>query len=76
MYLTLEPYSVRLVTTLPLDPLLHDQVESKRGKLEPKRIRLELTGFALLYIYYTSPGLLSNKIWSRYPPMGYDPAIR
>jgi len=35
---------------------------ARGGKLEPKRIRLEFTGFVLLYIYYTSPGLSSNKI--------------
>jgi len=32
MYLTPELYSVRLVTTLVLEPLLHDQVEGKRGE--------------------------------------------
>ena len=30
IYLTPEPYSVRLVTTLVLEPLLHNQVEAKR----------------------------------------------
>jgi hypothetical protein len=31
-YLMPEPYSVRLVTTLILEPLLHGQVEGKRGE--------------------------------------------
>ena len=76
MYLTPEPYSVRLVTTLVLEPLLHNQVEGKRGEARVSENKTRVTGFVLLYIYYTSPGLSSNRISSRYPPMGYDPAIR
>jgi len=76
MYLTLEPYSVRLVTTLVLEPLLHDQVEGRRGEAKASENKTRVTGFVLLYIYYTSPGLSSNRIFSRYPPMGYEPEIR
>ena len=45
-------------------------------KWESQENKTRVTGFVLLYIYYTSPGLSSNRISSRYPPMGYEPEIR
>jgi len=45
-------------------------------KWESQENKTRVTGFVLLYIYYTSPGLSSNRIPSRYPPMEYEPEIR
>jgi len=45
-------------------------------KWEFSENKTRVTGVVLLYIYYTSPDLSSNRISFRYSPIGYDPAIR
>jgi len=67
MYLTPEPYSVRLVTTLVLSHCYMIKWRARGGKLEPKRIRLELQALPCYSIY--------TILVQAYHPIEYSPDI-